>query len=150
MGFHNCLEKKKFRNVRHQLMMGILVSSAWITERMRSLLLAEDITLQQYNILSILHESEKPLSIAQIREAMVDKMSDASRIVDRLVAKSMVDKCVCPLDKRLVDISISEEGDRLFCRINQRLAQLDEICCQLTTEEVQTLIALLDKMRCID
>ncbi len=147
MGFHNCLEKKKFRNAYHQMMMSILVSSAWVNEKMKAILLEEDITLQQYNILSILRESEKPLSILQIREAMVDKMSDASRIVDRLVAKKMVEKTVCSADKRLVDISISEEGNLQLCRMNQRLDILDEKCSQLNTEEVQTLIDLLAKMR---
>lgn len=147
MGFQNCLEKKKFRNETHQLMMGILVSSAWVNEKMKAILLEEDITLQQYNILSILHESSKPLSVLQIREAMVDKMSDASRIVDRLVSKQMVSKCVCPADKRLVDIAITEEGNKLLCRMNQRLNLLDETCNQLDADEVKTLIALLDKMR---
>ena len=147
MGFQNCLEKKRFRNVYHQLMMGILVSSAWVNEKMKVILLEEDITLQQYNILSILHESQKPLSISQIRAAMVDKMSDASRIVDRLVAKRMAQKYICSADKRLVDISISEEGCQLLCRMNQRLTLLDETCSQLDGEEVQTLIGLLDKMR---
>lgn len=147
MGFQNCLEKKKFRNVYHQMMMSIVVSSAWVNEKMKAILLEEGITLQQYNILSILHESGKPLSILQIRDAMVDKMSDASRIVDRLVAKKMVDKCVCSADKRLVDISILEDGNQLLCRVNQRLGLLDEKCSQLNTEEVQTLIGLLDKMR---
>lgn len=147
MGFQNCLEKKKFRNAYHQLMMSILVSSAWLNEKMRATLLEEDITLQQYNILSILAECEKPLSVLQIREAMVDKMSDTSRIVDRLVSKNMVTKCVCTLDKRLVDISISDEGRHLLCRMNQRLELLDGTCSQLNEEEVQQLIVLLDKMR---
>ncbi|PZP50448.1 MAG: MarR family transcriptional regulator [Pseudopedobacter saltans] len=147
MGFQNCLEKKKFRNEYHQLMMSILVSSAWVNEKMKAVLLEEDITLQQYNILSILHESDKPLSILQIREAMVDKMSDTSRIVDRLVAKDMVHKCVCAMDKRLVDISIAENGNTLLCRMNDRLGLLDETCSQLDSSEVKTLITLLDKMR---
>jgi len=147
MGFQNCLEKKKFRNAYHQLMMGILVSSAWVNEKMKAFLLEEDITLQQYNILSVLHESHKPLSVLQIREAMVDKMSDTSRIVDRLVTKKMVNKCVCSADKRLVDISISEEGSQLLCRMNERLNLLDSTCSQLNEAEVQTLIQLLDKMR---
>lgn len=128
-------------------MMSILVSSAWVNEKMKAILLEEDITLQQYNILNILHESDKPLSILQIRESMVDKMSDTSRIVDRLVAKNMVNKCVCALDKRLVDISISEDGNLLLCRMNDRLCVLDETCSQLNADEVTTLIMLLDKMR---
>lgn len=147
MGFHNCLEKKKFRNAYHQLMLSILVSSAWVNEKMRTILLEENITLQQYNILSILHDSDKPLSILQIRDAMIDKMSDTSRIVDRLVSKNMVKKCVCSIDKRLVDISITDEGLKLLCQMNDRLSLVDETCTHLNQEEVRQLIDLLGKMR---
>lgn len=146
MGFQNCLEKTKFRSDYHRMMMSVLVSSAWVCEKMKSVLTEEDVTLQQYNILSILNESDCPLSILQIRESMVDKMSDASRIVDRLVTKQMVQKCICSLDKRLVDISITDDGRQLCCRINKHMNQLDVDFSNLTSDEVKVLIGLLHKM----
>ena len=84
--------------------MNIIFSSNWLLEKIRQILEKEDITPQQYNILRILKGSATPLSTLQIRERMLDRMSDTSRIVERLLKKGWVHKVVCASDKRLVDV----------------------------------------------
>lgn len=147
MGFNSCLEHKEFRNDYHKMMVTLLATSAWMSDKMKCFLANEDITLQQFNILKILQENGKPLSILQIRQELIDKMSDASRIVDRLILKKLVKKQVCSTDKRLVDISLDKEGEDLICRINQKMDQLDANCEHLNKEELNLLISLLNKMR---
>ncbi|QES90717.1 MarR family winged helix-turn-helix transcriptional regulator [Rhizosphaericola mali] len=147
MGFNSCLEHKEFRNDYHKMMVTLLATSAWMSDKMKCFLANEDITLQQFNILKILQENEKPLSILQIRQELIDKMSDASRIVDRLILKKLVKKQVCSTDKRLVDISLDKEGEELICRINQKMDQLDANCEHLNKEELNQLMNLLNKMR---
>jgi DNA-binding MarR family transcriptional regulator len=141
------IPKSYFRNHRHKALVNVLFTSNWIFERLKKFLEADDITPQQYNILRILQNSEMPLSTLKIREQMMDKMSDTSRIVERLLKKKLVNKQVCSYDKRLVDVTISETGMQLLQRLDKKTDELDSIISSLDDEETNTLIGLLDKMR---
>ena len=83
----------------------------------------------------------------QIRDRMLDKMSDTSRIVDRLIKKELVDKTICATDKRLVDISISTKGLQLLEQLDFRNSDIDNLLHNLTSEEAIQLSLLLDKVR---
>lgn len=78
---------------------------------------------------------------------MLDMNSDSSRIVDRLEMKNYVSKKVCEQDKRLVDVSITNQGMELLAKIDDKNNQLDGILSHLSTEEAMQLNHLLDKMR---
>src|SRR5688500_12211273 len=100
MGLEKDIHQVKFKSARQKAMLNILFTYGWVLERIKSFLASEDITHQQFNILRILRGSHpEPLSTLQIRERMLDKMSDTSRIVDRLVIKGLVKKVVCSKDK---------------------------------------------------
>jgi DNA-binding MarR family transcriptional regulator len=132
-------------------MINIMFTYGWILERIKMFLEKEDITHQQYNILRILRGSAPdPLSTLQIRERMIDKMSDTSRIVDRLIVKELVKKTTCPKDKRLVDVIITEKGQKLLKKLDAESDQMDQIMNQLTEKEGETLNLLLDKLRKIN
>lgn len=129
-------------------MINLLYTYGFIIERIKTHLSKEDITHQQYNILRILRgASPDPLSTLQIRERMLDKMSDTSRIVDRLIVKGLVKKCTCATDKRLVDVTITEKGQKLLKKMDADSAQMDTIMKTLTENEAQQLSGLLDKIR---
>lgn len=148
MNIDKAIHQTKFRSEYQKLMINVIFSSNWITENQKKFLEPEDITPQQYNILRILRGSHKPLSTLQIRERMLDKMSDTSRIVDRLLLKGFVDKKTCATDKRLVDITINEKGLEMLLRLDNRNLELDRmVTSTLTEEEASTLNNLLDKMR---
>lgn len=148
MSIDKVINQSKFRNEYQKLMINVIYSANWITENQKKFLEPEDITPQQYNILRILRGSTTPLSTLQIRERMIDKMSDTSRIVDRLVLKELVHKKICATDKRLVDITISEKGLTMLDRLDTRNIELDKMVIEtLTEDEAQTLNELLDKMR---
>lgn len=141
------IPKSYFRNTDHKTLVNILFTSNWIIERLKQFLESEDITHQQYNILRILRNSQRPLSTLEIREQMLDKMSDTSRIVERLLKKSLVNKQICAHDKRLVDVTIAEKGIQLLDRLDKNVNRLDTIVSNLTGEETGTLNGLLDKIR---
>jgi DNA-binding MarR family transcriptional regulator len=148
MGIEKEIHQEKFRSARHKAMLNILFTNGWFTEKMKTILAPEDITPQQYNILRILRGSfPQPLSTLQIRERMLDRMSDTSRIVDRLVAKQLVKKVVCTKDRRLVDVTIIEKGQNLLKRLDGQVNSMDSILSNITEKEAQTISNLLDKLR---
>lgn len=148
MGLEQDIRQDKFRNSRHKAMLNVLFTYGWIIERIKQFLSKEDITHQQYNILRILRgSSPDPLSTLQIRERMLDKMSDTSRIVDRMVAKGLVKKVVCSKDKRLVDVTITEKGQKLLKRLDVEQDHMEEIMQTLSEEQALELSNLLDKLR---
>jgi DNA-binding MarR family transcriptional regulator len=147
MGIDKEISASYFRNEYHKMMVNVVLTSNWILENMKQLIESENITHQQYNILRILRASETPLSTLQIREQMIDKMSDTSRIVERLLKKELVHKQTASHDKRLVDITISPKGLEVLERLDKQNQHIDDIASALSSEEVGTLNALLDKMR---
>jgi len=108
-----------------------------------------EITLQQFNVLRILRGNHpKPYTTSQVRERMLDKMSDASRIVERLVKKGLVKRSTTKADKRLVDVVISKKGLLLLKTIDKPLEdQMQKTFEDFTQAEKSTFIKLLNKMR---
>lgn len=147
MGIEQDINQKRFRNDYQKGLVNFIYTFNWMNERMKGIFDREDITSQQFNILRILRGAGKPLSTLQIRQRMLDKMSDTSRIVDRLVVKGLVKKEICASDKRLVDVLITEKGMKLLEKMEQYDAEMDGIFGQLSEKEVITLNELLDKIR---
>ena len=147
MGIEEDISQSKFRNEYQKAVVNLIYTYNWMNERMKHLFDKEKITSQQFNILRILRGAGKPLSTLQIRQRMLDKMSDTSRIVDRLVIKGLVKKNTCENDKRLVDILITEKGKNLLIKLDQYENEMDAIFGALSENEVKELNNLLDKIR---
>ncbi len=147
MSLEQDIQQQRFRNEYQKAAINLIFSSNWLNEKIKCLLETEDITQQQYNILRILKGSQQPLSTLQIRSRMLDRMSDTSRIVERMLKKGLVEKRTCPSDKRLVDVSISDKGLALLEKLEHKNAALDSILQSLSESEAATLNQLLDKMR---
>ena len=147
MSLENEINQRKFRNEHQKSAINLIYTSNWITEKINKIFDEWDITSQQFNILRILRGAGQPLSTLQIRQRMLDRMSDTSRIVDRLVKKGLVKKSICKLDRRLVDVVITDKGRKLLEKIDQYSDQMDAIMNSLTEQEATTLNELLDKLR---
>jgi DNA-binding MarR family transcriptional regulator len=147
MGIEKDIQQTNFRNEYQKLGINLMYTASWLNERIGRFLMQEDITQQQYNILRILRGSEVPLSTLQIRERMLDKMSDTSRIVDRLIVKELVQKSACKADKRLVDITLTQKGLELVIRLDQFNDQIDSILQGVSKEDAATVNEILDKLR---
>jgi DNA-binding MarR family transcriptional regulator len=147
MSIEKDIQQPKFRNEYHKTVVNLIYTYNWITEKTKQFFEKGDITSQQYNILRILRGAGKPLSTLQIRQRMLDKMSDTSRIVDRLVKKELVQKVICKTDRRLVDVTITDAGMQLLDRLDSYNEQMDAMLGSLSEEEAKMLNQLLDKIR---
>jgi len=147
MSIEQDISQATFRNDYQKAIINLIYTYNWMNEKMKKVFDKEDVTGQQYNILRILRGAGKPISTLQIRERMLDKMSDTSRIVDRLVLKGLAKKTVCKDDKRLVDVSISPKGKTLLEKIDLYEKDMDAILGNLSDAEAKTLNKLLDKIR---
>ncbi|MFC4263094.1 MarR family winged helix-turn-helix transcriptional regulator [Ferruginibacter yonginensis] len=147
MSLEKDINQTKFRNEHQKMMINLIYTTNWMTEKLKAVFDKEDITSQQFNILRILRGAGAPISTAQIRERMLDKMSDTSRIVDRLVTKGLVKKNVCTLDKRKVDVNITAKGKKLLEKIDVYEVKMDEVTSSISEAEAKTINKLLDKLR---
>jgi DNA-binding MarR family transcriptional regulator len=147
MSLEKDINQKKFRNEYQKSVINLIYTYNWMNEKTKMILDRCDITSQQFNILRILRGAGEPLSTLQIRQRMLDKMSDSSRIVDRMVKKGLVKKVVCKSDKRLVDITITDKGTSMLQELDQYEHEMDGILKNLSQAEAETLNALLDKIR---
>ncbi len=148
MSLEKDINQFKFRNQQQKSIVNIIYSYNWLMEKIKKLVAEEELTPQQYNLLRILRGSYPiPLSTLQIRDRMLDKMSDASRIVDRLIIKGLVQKTVSSADKRLVDVLITGAGQEILTRLEEKNVEMDGIVSALDENEMTQLNVLLDKIR---
>jgi DNA-binding MarR family transcriptional regulator len=138
----------KIRNEWQKASLNLLYTSGFLFNGYECFFKRYGLTTQQYNAIRILRDQyPTPISTSGLRDKMLDKMSDTSRLVSRLNAKGFVDVKQNPHDKRLVNIIISEKGHRLMEAIEPDLTLLDSMMHDLTEEEAITLSTLLTKVR---
>jgi DNA-binding MarR family transcriptional regulator len=107
-----------------------------------------DITVQQFNVLRILRgQHPKACNLKLVKERMLDRMSDASRIIDKLKAKGFVERHECPNDRRNVDLLITAKGLDLLKSLDHLDEEFKTIFKNLSVSEVKQLNDLLDKAR---
>ena len=147
MSLEEDINQTTFRNEFQKAAINFIYSYNWMNERMKLFFDKEDITPQQFNILRILRGAGKPISTLQIRQRMLDKMSDTSRIVDRLLRKELVKKDTCSNDKRLVDVSITDKGKKLLEKLDANNDEMDAIFNNFSENDARNFNGLLDKLR---
>jgi DNA-binding MarR family transcriptional regulator len=147
MSLEKDINQPKFRNEYQKSVVNIVFTYNWMTEQLKQVFEKEGLTMQQFNILRILRGNNGPLSTLQIRERMLDKMSDTSRIVDRLIIKGFVKKSVCKTDKRLVDVFITDKGKKILAKLDKAEDAMDNIIDSISIAEAKTLNKILDKLR---
>jgi DNA-binding MarR family transcriptional regulator len=142
------IQQRHFKTQKQKLAVNLLYTSNWLNEQYINFFKNTDLSVQQYNVLRILHgQYPQPCNLKLIKERMLDRSSDASRIVDRLVSKRLLTRTHCPSDRRKVNLLISSEG----LAILQGLDFLDdstiEMFKHLTEEQTKQLNDLLDQLR---
>jgi len=142
------IQSAKFENNYHKVVINIAYTEGWLSHFFRCHFDKYNLTRQQFNILRILRgQYPKPATINLLKERMIDKMSDASRIVDRLIQKQLVSRCVNNKDKRAVDIRISELGLNTLDKMDNEINVRDILNKNLSEDEASQLSNLLDKLR---
>jgi len=147
MSIEKDISQRKFTSEYQKAMVNLVYTHNWMMEKMKLFFEKADLTTQQFNILRILRGAGEPLSTLQIRQRMLDKMSDTSRIVDRLIKKGLTKKVICKSDRRLVDVTITEKGLKLLENLDEMQPDLDRIIQSINESEARELNNLLDKIR---
>ena len=142
------IAQRKFRNERHKAAVNILYTYGWLSALHTQIFKQHGITNQQFNVLRILRgQNPKPTSIKLIKSRMLDKMSDASRIVEKLRQKGLVERNTSDHDRRHVDVFITRKGLKVLADLDKRDKEFDNHSSNLTLKETELLNTLLDKLR---
>ncbi len=148
MNLEDEIKSKAFKSVYEKLEVNLIFTYNWARDIKSKYFKDINVTPQQYNVLRILRGSyPNPYSTSDIRDRMLDKMSDVSRIVDRLLAKGYLDRKSCDNDRRLVDVVINEKGLGLLREMDKKIQVSAKEFQNLTKKEVSKLNQLLDKLR---
>lgn len=148
MSLENDIQQREFRNESQKAILNILYTSYFIQDKMNELFKHYDITRQQYNVLRILRgQHPGHASVNLIRERMLDKMSDASRIVERLRLKELVLRKSAEKDKRAVEVTITDAGLKILDDMQEAVNEFESLLDTLDEQETLQLNQLLDKVR---
>ncbi len=141
--------KGRFRNPYHKGFINLIFTAKQINQQFSSTLRKYKITEAQYNVLRILRGNKTPkgISLGYIKERMLDKNSDVSRIVDKLYGLHLINRVECPEDRRQKEISITQKGLQLLSEIDESEKQVDGLLKNLDDSEITVLNDLLDKIR---
>lgn len=142
------LKQQKFANSHLKAHINIIFTANWLNNKTKVVLKPFGITPQQYNVLRIL-KGKHPVYCAadDIKEVMIDKNPDLTRLIDRLIEKGYVTRNVCEENRRKLDISITQQGLALVKQIGPKLKKQFMTLAKITEKEANELSRILDKMR---
>ncbi len=142
------IKQPKFKSNHHKATVNLLFTANWQHNEQLRLLRPHDLTIQQYNVLRILRgQYPKSVRISDVIDRMLDKMSNASRLVDKLVQNKWAHRVESELDRRAVDVTITKLGMKLLVDMEATETKMEEKMLNLTNEEAEQLSNLLDKLR---
>lgn len=135
----------KFPNQKVKAMLNIKYTASWLDQIGNRLLKPYNISEQQYNILRILRGAKKEIMVAEVKERMIQKSPNSTRLMDKLCEKALIERSRCENDRRVVFVKISKKGLDLVEKID--LSEFDTHLSRLTEKEAKVLNELLDKIR---
>lgn len=134
-----------FSNERVKALINIKYTANWLDTIGNELLKPFKISVQQYNILRILRGAEEMITVSTIKKRMIQKSPNATRLMDKLCAKKLIERTRCENDRRIVYVKISDKGLKLLSKIN--IEEFNNQMNNITVEEAKTLNKILDKIR---
>lgn len=142
------IKQKKFKNEFHKAHINILFTAAWLSQHSVQVLKPFNISWQQFNVLRILRGMHpESATVKLLTERMIDKMSNASRLVEKLKRKGLVDRQICPEDRRRVDVFITEKGLDLVNQASAVMeADLQRVMSNISREDAAKLNHILDNI----
>jgi DNA-binding MarR family transcriptional regulator len=142
------IKQAAFSSEYHKLSVNLMFTGSWLHLKNNNYLKPYRLTIQQYNILRILRgQYPRPVTVNLLIDRMLDKTSNASRLVEKLRCKKLVQRKVCEKDRRSVDVVITREGLAVLRKIDARNEEWEGMLKNLSPEETAQLNALLDKLR---
>lgn len=137
--------KSKFENNKVKALLNIMYTANWIKSHQNDFFKTYGISPQQFNVLRILRGANKALKVQTIKERMIERSPNATRLMDKLCNKNLIKRIACPEDRRVVHIEITKEGLILLDNISKNFK--NDLLDKLTEAEAEQLSNLLDKIR---
>jgi len=148
MSLEEEIRQQKFSSEYDKMMLNILYTGSWLYNRDAARFKPYDITPEQYNVLRILRGSHPtPMMLTDITSRMLNKSSNATRLVEKLRQKSLVRREICEDNRRQVDISITDKGLAILKKIDGEAAAFMTGLKRITKAEAAELNRILDKLR---
>ncbi|MCB9245419.1 MAG: MarR family transcriptional regulator [Flavobacteriales bacterium] len=148
MKIEEAIQQGKFKSPYQKLVINIAFTNSYLSNMIATVLKPYDLSMQQYNVLRILRgQHPHPVSINSITERMIDRMSNASRLVEKLRKKELVERRQCAEDKRQVDVILTDSGLQVLHELDDIISGVDGSMNHLTEKEANQLNDLLDKLR---
>ena len=142
------LQQKKFSSEVLKAILNIEFTGNWLDSEANRVLKPFGISSQQYNVLRILKgQGDNAISVNNIMSRMINKMSNASRLVEKLRQKDLIERVTCESDRRQVDVRITKKGLQLLVDSGESMNKYDRMKSKLTEKEAKTLNGLLEKIR---
>ncbi len=147
MKLEEAIKQSKFKNEHHKLLLNVIYAAGVVNAQQTRFFKVYDISPQQYNVLRILRgQHPNPASVGLVQERMLDQMSNASRLIEKLKLKNLLTRRECKLDRRQVDIVITEKGLSLLESIDKEFGDFENNLANLNVDEARMLNELLDKL----
>lgn len=148
MGIEEKIKQNAFASEAEKAFVNIGYTQSYISNQINNRIKEHNISIQQYNVLRILKgQHPKPVSINNITDRMVDKMSNASRLVEKLRTKNLIERKQCSFDKRQVDVCLTDKGIEMLMVLTEKIDHVINDHLHLKEEEYSTLNRLLDSLR---
>lgn len=149
MSIETDIKQKKFRSAYQRLFINLVYTSNWLEYKQMELFKEYDLTLPQYNVLRILRgQQSNPIKVSDIADRMLDKNSNTSRLIDKLLLKGLAERTSCPSDRRAVDVVITQTGLDILAKVDPLLEDMEiKMSENVTSEEAEQISGLLDKLR---
>lgn len=148
MELEKAIQQKKFRSEYEKMIVNIIYTNGWIGANHIQVFKPYGLSQQQYNILRILRgQHPAPASVSVLMDRMLDKMSNASRLVEKLRQKELVSRQECEHDRRQVDVLITDKGLSILSEIDEKMEKMMQETARLSESEAKEVNCLLDKLR---
>jgi len=142
------IKQKKFKSEYQKMYINLVYTANWMNTQQMRMFKEYGLSVQQYNILRILRgQVPNAVNLGLIQDRMLDKNSNASRLIEKLKIKKLVERKESKIDRRQVDIMITEKGLDLLKKMDGKVEEAESINANLTKQEAETLSDLLDKLR---
>lgn len=148
MALEHDIKQNKFTSEYQKLVINIAYTNGYLTNLLNNFLKPYGLSMQQYNVLRILRgQHPEPVSINSITDRMIDKMSNASRLVAKLQLKSMVARNKCAIDRRQVDVCITSKGLDVLAEIDEKMINYENQFSHIDIGDAQIVNRVLDELR---
>jgi DNA-binding MarR family transcriptional regulator len=148
MRIEDAIQQKEFKDPYNKVVVNLLYTHSYLVTSQNALFKPYGISPEQYNVLRILRgQNGVPTTVSSIQDRMLNKMSNASRLIEKLKIKGFVKRSECPNDRRQVDVLITEAGLKVLTELQLKVEEGNRTFINLSVDDVSQLNDLLDKLR---